>query len=79
MINARQLRLANAVDKLKQWQPGAADIRLMPLGCDVCNGSRYLTYVIFVCLNNPPTDKTLENCGYYCPDCGFGNAGARKR
>lgn len=79
MINTRQLRLANAVDKLKEWQPGAIDVRLKETACPECHGNRWLTYVLFVSLNNPPTDTTLENCGYYCPDCGLGNRGARKR
>lgn len=65
-----------AVRKLLDWQPGAQRIRFEGK-CDVsrCGGKLYLSYQLpgITWRVNGET----EDCGYYCPSCGFGNAGGR--
>jgi hypothetical protein len=68
-----------ACANLRAWQPTASHIRRSAYTCPDCHSSIYLSYLIMVCLNNPPSDKTLTNCGYYCDSCKSGKRGARKK
>ena len=65
-----------AVRKLLHWQPGAQRIRFEGK-CDIsrCRSRFYLSYQ----LNDIEwrVNGETEHCAYYCPRCGFGNAGSR--
>jgi C4-type Zn-finger protein len=79
MTSARLLGFARARDRLLRWQPTATSIKMANSTCPVCHTSHFVSYRILSCVNNPPIDETIENCGYYCGGCGYGNAGARKK
>jgi hypothetical protein len=65
-----------AVIRLLEWQPTARRIRFE--GKCHCRGQYLMSYQT----NDIPVSARgddEETCGYYCPSCGFGNAGSRKR
>ena len=65
-----------AVIKLLQWKPLARRIRFA--GKCHCRGQLLLSYRLEHLHSNRWTRDGWEECGYYCPSCGFGNAGARE-
>lgn len=65
-----------AVIKLLQWQPEALQIRFESR-CH-CR-SEYLMSYRLPTLENWVRNLDSESCGYYCPGCGFGNAGSRPK
>ncbi len=65
-----------AVRKLLSFQPGAQRIRFEER-CPIarCRSKFYLSYQVADV--DRRLNDVLEDCGYYCPRCGFGNAGGR--
>lgn len=76
---ARETLKQRAIRKLLAWQPGAKRIRLGR--CDVgrCRSMLAMTYQLEDTGNMTHISKgeLWEDCGYYCPSCGFSNAGSR--
>lgn len=71
MVNAPVKKWA--VVKLLRWQPEAHHIRFE--GKCHCKGKYLMSYQLHDVTSRHPGE---EDCGYYCPSCGFGNAGARQ-
>lgn len=65
-----------AVRKLLLWQPGAQRIRFEER-CPIarCRSKFYLSYHLYDIVWRVNSD--IEDCAYYCPSCGFSNAGGR--
>ena len=63
-----------AVVKLLTNQPLAKRIRFA--GRCHCRGGQLLSYQLDGNTNRQRDD--MEDCGYFCPSCGFSNAGARE-
>lgn len=65
-----------AVRKLLSVQPGAQRIRFEER-CPIskCRSKFYLSYQVTGV--DRRLNDVLEDCGWYCPSCGFGNAGGR--
>jgi len=65
-----------AVRKLLQWQPGARRIRFEGQ-CPIakCKGQHYLSYQLPGITWRVKGE--IEDCGWYCPSCGFSAAGGR--
>jgi hypothetical protein len=64
-----------AVIRLLKWQPEAAHIRFQGR-CHQCRCEFLLSYQTALDYDRGQHEET---CGYYCPRCGWGNAGARPR
>lgn len=66
-----------AVIKLLTWQPEAVQIRFE--GRCHCRGNMLMSYLLPGDGVGGRRDPSHESCGYYCPSCGFGNAGSRPK
>ncbi len=64
-----------AVIKLLMWQPLAKRIRFE--GKCHCKRGQMLTYQLIG--SDYDRGENTETCGYYCPSCGFSNAGSRDK
>lgn len=60
--------------RLKAWQPEAANIETAE--CDVCGGL-LLSYILGEPSYRIDNHTVWQECGFWCSDCGFSNAGAR--
>lgn len=65
-----------AVIKLLQFQPLAKRIRFA--GKCHCKSALLMSYQLEYLHGKRWTRDGWEDCGFYCPSCGFGNAGARE-
>lgn len=65
-----------AVNKLRSWQPQATNIRFLKCHNTRCACGVMMSYQIDPG-NNLGRREGYETCGYYCPSCGFSNAGQR--
>jgi Zn ribbon nucleic-acid-binding protein len=73
----RNFRPMTDYDKMKAWQPTAIDIRRAGK-CSECKHDTLLFYNLPDNTNRQRmiADKSAVDGGFYCPRCGFGNAGA---
>lgn len=75
--NTKRYRvLKRAVIKLLKWQPEAVQIRFE--GRCHCRSLWLMSYRLPT-LENLEHDPDMETAGFYCPSCGFGNAGSRPK
>ena len=66
-------------DALVEWQPGAYGIERAEANCPVCDSVCFVSYLLPGTLSVMRIgDEEVENCGYYCAECEWGNAGARR-
>lgn len=65
------------VIKLLKWQPLAEAIRFETDAH--CKGAYFLSYQLPGDKHIVRSDPAQESCGYYCPRCGWGNAGSRPK
>lgn len=63
-----------AIIRLLSWQPIAVGIRFE--GQCHCKGEFLMSYLHPDYIHSRKLGH--EDCGYYCPSCGFSNAGSRK-
>ena len=69
-----------AVRRLLAWQPGAKRIRLGRCGIGRCRSDLSMTYQLddmSIKTHMNSKGELWEDAGYYCPSCGFSNAGSR--
>lgn len=77
--NPNQSSKKASIIQLLRTQPLARGIRFIGR-CDNCHSMRYMSYTL------PQFPRNLrerggvleEDCGYFCPNCKFGNAGSRE-
>ena len=66
----------HAVAHLLADFPKARDVRFEEDGkCPICKSVMFISFVLD---SSPVAHGDKEHCGYYCPACGWTNAGSRK-
>lgn len=61
------------VRKLKDWQPNARRIQFTR-----CHCPQRMPMLSYMLKRDRKVRGDMEDCGFYCTTCGFGNAGGRK-
>jgi len=65
------------VASLLEWQETAVAIRRSG-DCPNCGNDAEVSYLLSTD-EIAPAESGMENCGYYCGYCGWGNAGSREK
>jgi hypothetical protein len=72
-----RIYFSEIIASLLEWQPNAVEIRRSG-DCPSCGVDAEVSYILLGELSSMAGDD-MEDCGYYCGYCGWGNAGSRER